>query len=471
MQSTAHDTAAAKMGVARAAQPTAETQAHRRRVDRDAIVREYRRNRARTRALFDLIGEDAYYSCPIPLRHPLVFYEGHLPAFSFNTLIRRALGGASIDAKLEALFARGIDPHELQADRKIDRAAWPDRDAILHFVDEADRRVIAALESAEIERAGHPLLERAEAIFAILEHEVMHQETLRYMCHRLPQHQKRRPAGYSPQTHGPLPAQEWVPVPAGRARLGVAAGSVQFSWDNERPAFEADVGPFAIEKHDTTNAAYLEFVEAGGYRDARWWRDEDWAWIRRESVRHPAFWEQVDGAWHWRGMFDSLPLPLSWPVYVSHAEAHAYARWCGAALPSEAQFQRACYGSERSESRPYPWGEEPPTALRGVFDFESWDPQPAGCHPAGRSAWGIEDLVGNGWEWTSTVFGPFPGFSPLPSYPEYSADFFDGAHMVLKGASPATARELLRPSFRNWFRPRYPYVYATVRCVRETVRP
>ena len=107
-----------------------------------------------------------------------------------------------------------------------------------------------------------------------------------------------------------------------------------------------------------------------------------------------------------------------------------------------------------------------PRGEHGVFDFASWDPQPAGSHPAGASAWGVEDLVGNGWEWTGTPFAPFPGFRAMASYPEYSADFFDGEHFVMKGASPATARELLRPTFRNWFRARYPYVYATFRCVR-----
>jgi formylglycine-generating enzyme required for sulfatase activity len=165
-------------------------------------------------------------------------------------------------------------------------------------------------------------------------------------------------------------------------------------------------------------------------------------------------------------MFELLPLPRSWPVYVSWAEANAFARWRGARLPSEAEFQRAAYASDGGVRRQFPWGDEPPDLRRGVFDFSSWDPEPAGSHPAGRSAWGIDDLVGNGWEWTSTVFAPFPGFRPLPSYPEYSADFFDGEHAVLKGASPATARELLRPSFRNWFRPRYPHVYATFRCAR-----
>jgi formylglycine-generating enzyme required for sulfatase activity len=136
-------------------------------------------------------------------------------------------------------------------------------------------------------------------------------------------------------------------------------------------------------------------------------------------------------------------------------------------LPTEAEFQRAAFGTPGGEERPHPWGDADATAAHGVFDFTSWDPQPAGCHPKGRSAWGVDDLVGNGWEWTSTIFGPFPGFRPMASYPEYSADFFDGEHFVIKGASPATSRELLRPTFRNWFRARYPYVYAAFRCVKD----
>ena len=437
--------------------------------DRDAFIQWYARNRARSTALFDLIDEEAYYSHPIALRHPPVFYEGHLPAFSFNTLVKRALGGSSIDPQLETLFARGIDPDEAQSGHADDRQAWPARDVVRQFAAEADRRVLAALENADIERPGHPLLDRAEAAYAILEHEPMHQETLRYMWHRLPPDRKRRPAGYAPVTEGAPPPQEWIAIPAGRATLGIAPGSVPFAWDNERPAFEEHVAAFAIERHDTSNAAYLEFVEAGGYGQARWWRPDDWEWIQRERVLHPPFWEGAGRDWRWRGMFETMPLPLSWPVYVSWAEANAFARWRGARLPTEAEYQRAAYGSDTADVRQYPWGNEPPTAERGVFDFSSWDPEPAGSHPAGRSAWGVDDLAGNGWTWTASVFAPFSGFSALSSYPEYSADFFDGEHFVMKGASPATASELLRPSFRNWFRPRYPYVYATFRCARTTV--
>src|SRR5207244_1595043 len=149
------------------------------------------------------------------------------------------------------------------------------------------------------------------------------------------------------------------------------------------------------------------------------------------------------------------------------AEAAAYTKWRGCRLPSEAEFQRAAYGTPSGHERHHPWGDEPPAPGHGVFDFSSWDPAAAGGHPAGRSAWGVDDLVGNGWEWTSSIFRPFPGFHPIASYPEYSADFFDEGHFVMKGASPATSRQLLRPTFRNWFRPRYPYVYATFRCVQD----
>src|SRR5690606_27139274 len=113
----------------------------------------------------------------------------------------------------------------------------------------------------------------------------------------------------------------------------------------------------------------------------------------------------------------------------------------------------------------HPWGDSQPDLPHGHFDFAGWDPVPAGSHSAGDSAWGVHDLVGNGWEWTTTPFAPLPGFAPMPSYPECSADFFDNDHFVIKGASPVTARELLRPTFRNWFRPRYPYVYAGFRTV------
>ena len=414
-------------------------------LDRAALASWYRRNRARSRALFEMIGEDAYYTRPIELRNPIVFYEGHFPAFSFNTLIKRGLGGASIDPELETLFARGIDPEAAQAARGNPEDLWPARGRVADFVREVDRRLLHALE-----------------------HEAMHHETLLYMLHRLPLDQKRAPAGYAPRTAGSVPSEEWIEIPAGRATLGEDPDAIAFGWDNEFPHTVADIAPFAVQRHDVTNAAFLEFVDAGGYRDARWWSDEDARWLGEERIEHPLFWEREGTRWLWRGMFERVPLPMSWPVYVSQGEAAAYASWRGARLPTEAEYQRAAFGTPGGEERTHPWGDAEPDEARGVFDLSSWDPEPAGSHPAGRSAWGVDDLVGNGWEWTSSPFMPFAGFEPMASYPEYSADFFDGKHFVMKGASPATARELVRPTFRNWFRARYPYVYGTFRCARST---
>ncbi|HLG56561.1 MAG TPA: SUMF1/EgtB/PvdO family nonheme iron enzyme [Vicinamibacterales bacterium] len=437
---------------------------------RTALLEWYRRNRDRSRLLFELINEEAYYSQPIALRHPIVFYEGHLPGFSFNTFMKRALGARSLDPKLETLFARGIDPDESPGAGGLEprdhAARWPSRATVRAFADEADRQIVEALPTADFEATDHGL-DPWEAAFTMLEHEAMHQETLLYMWHRLPFAQKVAPAGYRPQVAGASPRVDWIDVPDGCVTLGVDRSSVRFAWDNECPALSARVESFAIERHDVTNERFLEFVEQGGYRDERWWAPEDWRWIQTEKMEHPLFWERHGERWHWRGMFESIPLPLSWPVYVSMAEASAFARWNSARLPTEAEFQRAAYGAPDAE-RQYPWGTAAPSARTGAFDFDGWDPQPAGSHPEGASAWGVEDLVGNGWEWTSTPFAPFPGFHAMASYPEYSADFFDGKHFVMKGASVATARELIRPTFRNWFRPRYPYVYATFRCVRDT---
>jgi formylglycine-generating enzyme required for sulfatase activity len=165
-------------------------------------------------------------------------------------------------------------------------------------------------------------------------------------------------------------------------------------------------------------------------------------------------------------MFELAPLPMDAAVYTTQEEASAFAQWRGMRLPTEGEYHRAAFSSPDDErERMYPWGEEPPDATRGNFGFTHWDPVAVGSYPAGASAWGVHDLVGNGWEWTSTPFDGFPGFEPMASYPVYSSDFFDGKHYVMKGASPATAPQLIRRSFRNWFRGNYPYVYATFRCV------
>jgi formylglycine-generating enzyme required for sulfatase activity len=165
--------------------------------------------------------------------------------------------------------------------------------------------------------------------------------------------------------------------------------------------------------------------------------------------------------------FDEMPLALDWPVYVSQAEATAYARWIGKSLPTEAEWQRAAYGTPEGYQSAYPWGNEALRPELGNFDYQRWDPTPVNAFPEGQSAFGVDDLLGNGWEWTSTMFGPFAGFRPFPFYPGYSADFFDGKHFVMKGGSARTPACMLRSTFRNWFQAHYQYVYAGFRCIKH----
>ncbi len=441
--------------------------------DRASLVAWFDRTRARSAALFDMIDEAAYYTRPISLRHPIVFYEGHLPAFAVNVLIKKGLGRPGVDDRLEALFARGIDPHSQQAADASDestRALWPTRSEVKAYVAAAERLLRETLLHEPLVRSDVPVLGGGEGVFTVIEHEAMHQETLLYMWHRLPYALKgaRPPDGYSPWVSGRPPSRDTVTIDEGEATLGAPRAGTAFGWDNEFEGHRVPVRAFDVDVHSVTNADWLQFIAEGGYTTASLWAPGDFDWVRAGRREHPVFWLRQGDGYLWRGQFEEIELPLSWPVYVSLAEARAFAAWMGRALPTEAQYHRAAFGAPgpgNNIERDYPWGDAAPAPTHGHFDFAEWDPAPAGSHPQGASAWGVHDLMGNGWEWTSTVFEPFPGFTPMPSYPEYSADFFDGQHYVLKGASPVTARELLRRSFRNWFRPQYPYVYAKFRTV------
>jgi gamma-glutamyl hercynylcysteine S-oxide synthase len=412
-------------------------------LDRSSLLDWYRRNRRRTAELFALVRDEAFYDRPIPLRHPFAFYEGHIPAFSFLTLNVRGLGEPSIDPVLERLFERGIDPGSLAEARRLERADWPLRSAVAAFAAQCDERVTRALASAPIEDPNVPQLVRAQAAYTILEHEAMHQETLMYIVHQLDSSAKHRIAAEH-RDHR-VPDERLQSVERGIATLGANPDEIPFGWDNEFRSEEIDVPGFDIATYPVTNGQWLRFVEEGGPA--------------------PMFWIERDGQWHLRLLFDEIELPRSWPVYVTHRQAQAYARWAGMRLPTEPEYHRAAFGSPQGVERPFPWGSEAPAGVHGNFAVARFDPEPVDAHPAGTSAWGVADLIGNGWEWTSTIFAPLPGFEPMASYPRYSVDFFDGKHYVMKGASPVTPRELIRRSFRNWFFDDYPYMYAKFRCV------
>ena len=433
------------------------------------------RAREQTDALFNILRPEALYDRPIAERHRFIFYIGHLEAFDWNLLHENVLGLESFHPEFDRLFAFGIDPvgGGLPSDQPSD---WPREEAVHDYVagvrsalDEKLARVLSgAQQPAYNEFPLDTLLNVA------VEHRLMHAETLAYMLHQLAYDNK------VPQNGMPVPAlataeppakSRMIEIPAGSATLGLARGAGSFGWDNEYEAHTEFVPAFEIDRYMVTNRQYLDFILAGGYETRALWSDDDWNWKSASGISHPAFWlrkdKEKDNDWAWKTMFSEVPLPLDWPVYTSHAEASAYARWAGKSLPTEQEWHRAAYGTYDESERDYPWGSQSPNTKPGNFDFAGWDPVPAHADAAGESALGVRGMLGNGWEWTSTTFAPFAGFEAFPFYRGYSADFFDGKHFVMKGGSARTAACMLRPTFRNWFQTHYQYVYAGFRCVQR----
>ena len=403
--------------------------------------------RARSDALFSTLRADAWLARPLAERHRLIFYLGHLEAFDWNLLV----GGPPRHAHFEQLFAFGIDPlDDLPRDQPSD---WP----ALQAVDAWRREARADVEARTAIPRGHQRI--------AIEHRLMHVETLSYLFEQLGPGMREVDAPAPDQR--PAPEQAWREIPAGPVTLGLESASApDVGWCNEYEAHPVTVPAFRIEARKTSHADWLAFIDAGGYRRPELWSADDFAWIQREAIAAPSRWIRRGSDWTlWIGGVE-LPLPPGWPAYVSHAEAKAYACFRGATLPTEAQWHRAVHGTPEGKTRSFPWGEAAPEpGVHGNFGFSAPIPTRIGAHPAGQSAFGLDEPVGNGWEWTRTAFAPFEGFRLDPAYPGYSQPFFDGRHAVLAGASAVTALPLLRRSFRNWYQPHYRAAFATVRLV------
>jgi iron(II)-dependent oxidoreductase len=441
---------------------------------RHATIEQLLGARQKTDDLFAIVKPDSLYERPIAERHRIIFYIGHLEAFDWNLLHDRVLGLKAFHPEFDRLFAFGIDPvgGGLPTDQP---SQWPSVDEVKDYVEKIraaiDGKLPEALDANSSGRDGFPL---STLLNVAIEHRLMHAETLAYMLHQLPLDRKiweSEPvisSGDQPIIH------RSIEIPSGEVTLGLLRSGGSFGWDNEFEAHTVEVPAFAIDQYKVTNQQYLDFIDAGGYETRSLWigddhrnsdGESDWNWKVERGISHPAFWKREGDGWLYRTMFNDVLLPLGWPVYVSQAEAKAYAKWAGKSLPTEGEWQRAAYSTPHGGENFYPWGSDAPSSKFGNFDFERWSPAAVNAFPAERSAFGVEGMVGNGWEWTSSEFAPFPGFERFPFYPGYSADFFDGKHFVMKGGSARTAACMLRPTFRNWFQAHYQFIYTGFRCV------
>ena len=399
-------------------------------------------NRARSARALRLDRAGGVLRKPIPLRHPFVFYDGHLPAFSFIVLHGRALGGGTDDRLLETLFERGIDPGSRRPSANLRRATTGPSATVRAFGRGCDTAVDRRHRPRHARRSANPLLVGAEALFNILEHEEMHHETLTYIIHQLPLDAKRGPS---------IEVRDVMPRRARRrsrsrpaARPSASGAATRSVGTTNSTSTVVDVPAFGIDAFDVTNGDYLAFVRAGG--------------------APPPFWSERDGQWWLRSRLRRNPAAAELAGLRQPRAGRRVRAWAGARLPTEAEYHRAAYGTPAGDERRVSVGRRAAGAAARQLRLPRGSTRSrSAARPPGASAWGVEDLVGNGWEWTSTPFAPFAGFAPMASYPQYSADFFDGRHYVMKGASPVTSTHLIRRSFRNWFFADYPHMYATFR--------
>jgi iron(II)-dependent oxidoreductase len=256
-----------------------------------------------------------------------------------------------------------------------------------------------------------------------------------------------------------------VLVPAGEFILGVDAVSEPHSLDNERPAHSVDVPAFRIGRVPVTNGEWRQFIDDGGYQQQRWWSDRGWTHRQEAGLTAPQFWNR-DGTRTRLGHVEEIPADE--PVqHVTYFEAEAYASWGGARLPTEVEWEKAAaWDPAAGRRRRFPWGASEPTEHLANLGGDALRPAPVGAYPAGASAYGAEQMLGDVWEWTTSPLRPWPGFTPM-IYDRYSQPFFEGSgagdYKVLRGGSWAVAPGILRPSFRNWDHPIRRQIFSGVR--------
>jgi iron(II)-dependent oxidoreductase len=416
--------------------------------------------RARTLEIFDLARESDLHQSPGFGFRPIIWHLAHIGAFEGYWLLQRLAGESALDERYERIFDPIKTPRESSQN-------LPTRREMERYLERVRERALRVLERTEFQTED-PLLSDAYIFHLVLQHEYQHQETLAYLFHLLEPRKKTQPGtNIEREVEGETSADEMILIPGSSFQMG--AVWQEFAYDNELPVREVYVPSFKMDKYPVTNAGYARFVEEGGYERREFWSEEGWAHREREGWTHPLYWTREGQGWRERTMFDDPELKPLHPVTgVSWYEAEAYARFAGKRLPTEAEWEKAAsWDDEKKRKLRFAFGDSLPADKGGAnFDFRFWGTTPVGGFPEGASPYGCLDMTGNVWEWTSARFEGYEGFKAFP-YPEYSEEWFDGDHRVLRGGSWATRAPLLRTSFRNFFRRHFRLAFAGLRCATD----
>ncbi len=420
--------------------------------------------RERTRFLLEGVSKGDLIAQHDPIMSPPIWDYGHIGNYEELWLLKEAHGRELSDRELYDIYDASLHPREERPSLNLlDRT---DADA---YLDAVRRMVIETLADTDLD-GDDPLLRDGFVYNMILQHEAQHNETL------LQTFQLMKGKGYRPRSLVQLPegftaghSAGMVHVPGGEFVMGTDDRA--WALDNERGAHTVDVPGFLLDKTPVTNAAYISFIEDGGYENRELWEGAGWEYIKKENIAAPKHWYQPEPHSWWTERFGfHEPVDPSGPVvHVSWYEADAYARWSGKRLPTEAEWEKAAsWDPETGNKRLYPWGNEEPRRGGDLANLDglAFRPAPVGAYPAGASAYGALGMIGDVWEWTGSDFHAYPDFEAFP-YREYSEVFFGPDYKMLRGGSWATRHCAIRNTFRNWDYPIRRQIFVGFRCAKD----
>jgi gamma-glutamyl hercynylcysteine S-oxide synthase len=434
------------------------------RVDPRAIAGQLLEARARTFLLVSPLTDDELHAQHDPLMSPILWDLGHIAHFE-ELWLTHNLDGPVEFVEMPGLFNPFEHPRSERGALRL-----PGMGECRKIMDEIRGRVLDRLAAHNFDPA-NPLLRAGYVYNMVLQHEYQHNETI------LQTLQLKRGRPYSPAARFPATSTGSGPeAPAARGgMLRFPGGAVEIgtgdraaAYDNERDRHVVDLAPFWIDRDPVTNGDFLAFIAAGGYTAREYWSDAGWKWLTNAGARAPMYWSRMDGSWVSRSMDQVGPVQPEHPVcHVSYYEAEAFADFAGKRLPTEFEWEAAaCWDTSSGTKRSYPWGERVPSKDLANVDQLSFGTRPVGSYRWNVSPLGCYGMIGDVWEWTSSDFGPYPGFQSFP-YAEYSEAFFGTEYKVLRGGSWATRPGAIRGTFRNWDYPVRRQIFSGFRCARD----
>ncbi len=416
------------------------------------LVQMLRDSRRRTLALVAGLTAEQLIGPQLDIVNPLIWEIGHVAWFHEHFILRHLDAGPSLLDNSGALYDSSAVAHDRRWQLPL-----PSLDGTLDYMEKVQQALIARLKREQASPEESYLYQLTAF------HEDMHDEAFLYSRQTLayPEPDLSGPARPADADAGPWPGD--VEVSGGTWLLGSAPEAV-FSFDNEKWAHPVVLHPFRIARAPVTNAEFAAFVEEGGYRQRRFWRDDGWRWRESVDAQAPIYWRRADdGGWAVRRFARIVPLAPHQPViHVNWYEAEAWCRWAGRRLPTEAEWEAAAAGPKATKTK-FPWGDDPATPRHANLDGFALGPIDVAACAAGDSAWGCRQMIGNVWEWTASPFAPFPGFS-ADIYKEYSEPWF-GTRKVLRGGAWATRARMINSAYRNFFTPERRDIFAGFRTV------